>query len=185
MTTHEIPYNSLTPSRPARRRRTPPLALLLRDKRWHSLPELHCLRALREQAAWGLGRQDAAACQLLRCLHRHRLGARQGLLARQAESSCAGPRGCAASRRGGWPFRGVRTAELRCGPEDLAGVSFECAGGYGACFQLERSSSRRLGDLIWCLTPTFSLEVGRRKLEQYNGAEGTKPPLWNAWSHGA
>ena len=40
-------------------------------------------------------------------------------------------------------------------------------------------------DLIRRLTPTFSLEVGRRKLEHYNGAEGIKPPLWIAWSQGA
>ena len=40
-------------------------------------------------------------------------------------------------------------------------------------------------DLIRRLIPTFSSEVSRRKLEQYNGVEGIKPPLWIAWSQGA
>jgi len=41
-------------------------------------------------------------------------------------------------------------------------------------------------DIIRRLIPTFALEVGRRKLEQYNGVDsGDKPPLWIAWSQGA
>lgn len=40
-------------------------------------------------------------------------------------------------------------------------------------------------DIIRRLNPTFALELGRRKLEQYNGVEGIKPPLWIAWSQGA
>lgn len=41
-------------------------------------------------------------------------------------------------------------------------------------------------DLIRRLTPTFSLEVGRRKLAQHSAADPlSKPPLWIAWSQGA
>lgn len=41
-------------------------------------------------------------------------------------------------------------------------------------------------DLIRRLTPTFSLEVGRRKLAQHTAADPlNKPPLWIAWSQGA
>ncbi|NCZ53378.1 MAG: hypothetical protein EBY81_05735 [Verrucomicrobia bacterium] len=36
--------------------------------------------------------------------------------------------------------------------------------------------------LIRRLTPTFAAEVGRRKLEQWHGLDGDRPPLWIAWS---
>jgi hypothetical protein len=36
--------------------------------------------------------------------------------------------------------------------------------------------------LIRRLTPTFAAEVGRRKLEQWHGLHGDRPPLWIAWS---
>ena len=36
--------------------------------------------------------------------------------------------------------------------------------------------------LIRRLMPTFAAEVGRRKLEQWHGLDGDRPPLWIAWS---
>jgi prophage antirepressor-like protein len=40
-------------------------------------------------------------------------------------------------------------------------------------------------DLIRRLLPTFSAEVARRKLDEYSEVEGSKPPLWIAWSQAA
>ena len=124
-------YKSLQiPSfRPALGRRAKPLELLLREEEWRAVPELHGLRALREQALWESGRAHAPALQLLRCLHGHRLVAREVLPAGQAGARLRRAGGGAAACRGGRTFGG--RGELRCGSEDLARVSTELIGEEG------------------------------------------------------
>jgi prophage antirepressor-like protein len=141
------------------------------------------LPSIRKTGSYSLTqRNEDISMQLLRPWLESRLNALEGMV--RASTSSAPPHGVLEITRSRSTSFSKRLLEIGTPVDDshLATIAAEGGPLHVSVF-LQDMGVRH--DLIRRLMPTFSTEVGRRKLDQYNRAEGIKPPLWIAWSQGA